>query len=119
MIQRAASGLTRRTRHRVNSPLVSGDSCGFDVSAAAIHPPVSSIPLHRGSECAGKAIVPVQKKRALVRMAMPGQYQIDSSAFQDGQDILAHFNQLDLPVGVMTSFAVRRVMPISDEPFLG
>jgi hypothetical protein len=44
------------------------------------------------------------------------QDQIDAIGLEDRQRVLAHLDQLSLGVGIMRSFAVRRVMPKGDHP---
>ena len=49
-------------------------------------------------------------------MTVAAQDQVHPVSFQDGHEILPHFQQLDFRVGVVAPLGIRRMMPERDQP---
>ena len=108
-----------RAGNRVDGSLVRDQSEGLLIrTVRLVLPSAAAIDDVPRAEGARISVVLIDEERSFVGMAVARQHQIHAIALQDGHGVLPHLDQLDLAVRLVRAVAVRRVMPVGDDPVL-
>src|SRR6185436_794672 len=90
MMQRTAAGLPGTPRHYVHRAFMRvRTSRIFSIKAIASGATITCIQDHARSQGGGNAVVPVDKVRALVGMAVAAKHRVDAARFEDRECIFA------------------------------
>ena len=71
------------------------------------------------AEGAGESVMPIQKERPLMDVAVAVEHEIDTVVFQDRDEVRPNLNQVALDVRIVRAVSVGRMMEVNNEPVGG
>ena len=120
MVQSAPTGLPRTASNHIDGSRVGVRSLGHEVSAIAIASAIAFVDHLLGEELFAVSVGSLEQVAPLIVVGMTGQYQVDTSRLQDGEEIFPHLNHSSPAVfevvGVVSSLGVGRVVEEADFP---
>ena len=90
----------------------------FHVAAVAGRPAIPAVDFHALCKRRRVAVVAIDQVRALVVVAMAGEGEVCAVAVEQLHGVLAHLDHFRLGIRVVDTLAVRRMVPVGDDPVL-